>query len=69
MDAHSAARLGRFEQLEELVDAEPALVDARGEGGRTPLHFASTIEIAKFLLDRGADSNAQDRLAFNQLDS
>ena len=62
IDVHSAARLGMFEQLEELVDAEPALVHARGEGGRTPLHFASTIEIANFLLDHGADMNAQDLL-------
>ena len=62
IDVHSAARLGMSEQLEELVDAEPALVHARGEGGQTPLHFASTIEIAKFLLDRGADINAQDLL-------
>lgn len=62
VDAHSAARLGMFEQLKELVDAEPALVYARGDGGQTPLHFASSIEIAKFLLDQGADINAQDLL-------
>ena len=62
MDAHSAARLGMFGQLEELLDAEPALVHACGEGGQTPLHFASTIEIAKLLLDRGADIDAQDLL-------
>jgi ankyrin repeat protein len=62
IDAHSAARLGMFEPLEKLVNADPALVHARGDGGQTPLHFASTIEIAKFLLDHGADINAQDFL-------
>ena len=62
VDVHSAARLGMFEKLQELVDANPALVHARGEGGQTPLHFTSTIEIARFLLDRGAEINARDLL-------
>jgi ankyrin repeat protein len=62
IDAHSAARLGMFEELQHFVDADPALVHARGEAGQTPLHFASTIEIAKFLLDRGADIDARDLL-------
>ena len=60
VDVHSAARLGMFETLQELVDAEPALVHARGESGQTPLHFASSIEIAEFLLDRGANIDARD---------
>jgi ankyrin repeat protein len=61
-DAHSAARLGMSEQLQELVEADPALVHARGEGGKTPLHFASTIAIAEYLLDEGADIDARDLL-------
>jgi ankyrin repeat protein len=60
VDVHSAARLGMFETLQELVDSEPALVHARGEGGQTPLHFACSIEIAEFLLDRGADIDTRD---------
>lgn len=62
IDAHSAARLGMLEQLEDLVDADPTLVHARGDGGQTPLHFACTIPIAEFLLDRGADIHARDLL-------
>ena len=62
IDAHSAARLGRLEKLKDLVDADSTLVDSRGDGGQTPLHFASTIEIAEFLLDRGADIHARDLL-------
>lgn len=62
IDVHSAARLGMLEELKNLVEADPALVHARGEGGQTPLHFASTIEIAQFLLQRGADINARDLL-------
>jgi ankyrin repeat protein len=62
LDAHSAARLGMLDKLKELIDANPDLVRARGEGGQTPLHFASTIEIAEFLLDRAADINDHDLL-------
>lgn len=60
VDAHSAARLGMLERLEELVRANPELVHARGGDGQTPLHFASTVEIAKFLTAHGADVDARD---------
>jgi len=46
--------------LRELVSTNPDLVHARGGDGQTPLHFASTVEIAEFLLDRGADIDALD---------
>ncbi|MGH9592580.1 MAG: ankyrin repeat domain-containing protein, partial [Bryobacteraceae bacterium] len=35
-------------------------VHARGGDGQTPLHFASTIEIAEYLLAHGADIDARD---------
>jgi hypothetical protein len=60
VDIHAAARLGLFEKLRELIIADPALVHERGGDGQTPLHFASTIEIAAFLLDHGADIDARD---------
>jgi hypothetical protein len=60
VDVHAAARLGLTGKLHELVDADPALVNARGGDGQTPLHFASTIEIANYLLDHGADIEARD---------
>jgi len=60
LDAHSAARLGMVEKLKELVSADPALVGARGWNGQTPLHLASTVEIAEYLLERGADIDARD---------
>jgi hypothetical protein len=60
LDAHSAARLGMLEKLQQIVDANPAIVHSRGENGQTPLHFASTIEIAEYLLQRGADIDARD---------
>jgi hypothetical protein len=60
VDVHAAARLGLSEKLRELVAADPTLVHARGGDGQTPLHFAGTIEIARFLLEQGADMDARD---------
>lgn len=60
LDAHSASRLGMIEKLRELVNADPAVVHARGGDGQTPLHFASTIQVAEFLLEHGAEIDALD---------
>jgi hypothetical protein len=60
LDAHAAARLGMMPKLKELVAAEPNVVHARGGDGQTPLHFASSVEIARFLVENGADINALD---------
>src|SRR6266850_1264737 len=60
VDAHAAARLGMLARLRELILANPQGVNARGGDGQTPLHFASTIEIAEYLLDQGAEIDARD---------
>jgi Ankyrin repeats (3 copies)/Ankyrin repeat len=60
VDAHSAARLGMLDKLRELITADPALVRARGGDGQTPLHFASTVPVAEYLLEHGADIDARD---------
>jgi hypothetical protein len=60
VDIHAAARLGRRERVQELLDADPALVSARGPDGKLPLHCASTPEIVDLLLDRGADIETRD---------
>ena len=60
LDAHSAARLGMIEKLRELVTENPAVLAAHGARGLTPLHFASNVEIAQYLLDQGAEINALD---------
>ena len=60
IDAHAAARLGMMEKLRELVTADPGVVHAKGGDGQTPLHFASTVEVAEFLLANGAEIDARD---------
>jgi len=49
-----------IKKLDELIAAEPDVVHAKGGDGQTPLHFASTVEIAALLLDRGAEIDALD---------
>jgi ankyrin repeat protein len=58
--AHAAARLGMLDKLRALIGADPSLIHARGGDGQTPLHFASTVEIAEYLLDHGADIDVRD---------
>jgi ankyrin repeat protein len=60
VDVHAAARLGMFERVKALVEADPALVDAPGGDGQRPLHFAANIEIAEYLLEHGAEIDARD---------
>ena len=60
VDAHAAARLGMLDRLRELVSKDPSVVHARGGDGQTPLHFARTTEVARYLLDCGADIDARD---------
>ena len=60
IDAYAAARLGMISKLTELVAADENIVHSRGGDGQTPLHFASTVEIAQFLLEHGAEIEALD---------
>ena len=60
LDPVSAARLGRLEELREMVARDPKAVHARGGDGHTPLHEAANLDIAQFLVEHGADVNALD---------
>src|SRR4029453_540604 len=50
-----AARLGWFDELQALINADASLVHARGGDGQQPLHEAKTVAIADVLLNRGAE--------------
>jgi hypothetical protein len=55
-----ASALGRTERVQELVDADPSLVNAYGDDGFHPVGLASFfghVDTARLLYDRGADAN------------
>jgi ankyrin repeat protein len=56
----AAAGLGLLDELKELLRAGPDLVSARGGDGKTPLHCAANCEIARLLLDSGAELETRD---------
>jgi ankyrin repeat protein len=60
VDAYAAARHGMLDRLTALVNADPGAVHLRGGDGQTPLHVAKNVEVAKYLLDHGADIDALD---------
>jgi hypothetical protein len=60
VDVWAAAHLGMFDRLRELVEGDPSLVHARGGDGKTPLHYVTTIEMARYLLEQGADADTRD---------
>ena len=55
LDLHAAAGLGRLEVVRELLEAAPGRVNEPGPDGATPLHLARSVEVAEYLLARGAD--------------
>lgn len=60
VDVHAAAEQGMMDVLRPLIEADPMLVHAKGPDGQRPLHFARSIEVVDYLLERGADINARD---------
>ena len=60
IDVWAAAHLGMMAELAALVDGDPSRVHAKGGDGKRPLHFARTVEIARFLLAHGAEIDARD---------
>lgn len=62
LDVHTAAALGREEELTAMLDRRRASVRDRSPDGWTPLHLASyfgRLEAATALIDRGADVRAR----------
>ena len=60
VDIWAAAHLDRPDRATELLDADPALVNAAGGDGGRPLHFAASVAMVDLLLDRGAEVDARD---------
>jgi uncharacterized protein len=64
LDVFEAATVGRLERVRELVEQDPILARDFSPDGFTPLHLAAFFghaEIARLLLDAGADAQAVAR--------
>lgn len=60
IDIWAASHLGMMDEVANLIAGDPSLVHGKGGDGKRPLHFARAIEIARFLLDHGAEIDALD---------
>jgi Ankyrin repeats (many copies) len=63
MDIFEACRDGDLERVEEMVMKDLSVVNARDKDRWTPLHVVCVygqLEIAKFLVSKGADMNANE---------
>ena len=60
LSVHAAAGFGFTGELAAMLDADPALVHAKGGDGCTPLHFARDLATAQLLIARGAHMDARD---------
>jgi RNA polymerase sigma factor (sigma-70 family) len=55
VDIFSAAHRGDAQRVQDLLMKNSALADESGPEGETPLRWASTVEVARLLVDAGAD--------------
>ena len=60
---HRASETGDLAKVQALLEKEPNLVNAKGDNGKVPLHFAAAkghVDIAALLIAKGGDTNAKD---------
>jgi ankyrin repeat protein len=60
LEIHHAVQFGMADEVERMLTEDPSLIHARGGDGQLPLHYAPTVDMAGYLLGRGADINARD---------
>ncbi|MEO7041486.1 MAG: ankyrin repeat domain-containing protein [Gemmatimonadaceae bacterium] len=58
--AYDAARFGLLDRLRELVTEDPSVVATRFGDGQTALHVATSVEIAEYLIENGAQIDSLD---------
>ena len=65
--AYRAVEADDHDELARLVDAHPELVTARGTNGNDLLGMANSLEVARLMLDRGADPNRGNDYGWTKL--
>jgi ankyrin repeat protein len=59
-EIHHLVQLGMIDDVRRVLAENPSLLQARGGDGQLPLHFAQSVEMAQYLVGRGADLDARD---------
>lgn len=57
---HALCGLGLAGRVRAALDEKPELLEQKGGDGGRPLHFARTVEVAKLLVERGAELDPRD---------
>src|SRR5439155_5088585 len=65
--AYRAVEADDGDELARLLDAHPELVTARGTNGNDLLGMATSLDIARLMLDRGADPNRGNDYGWTKL--
>ncbi len=61
-EIHDAAQRGDLETVRALLQNDPTLIESKLDNGKTPLHqatYAGQTEVARYLLQQGADANSR----------
>jgi len=69
-DIHKVIIDGDLNKVKERIEADPALLELKDDNGNTPLISACLnrqVEVANFLIDKGADVKARGRFNFTTL--
>ncbi len=67
MLAYRAVEDDDAERLAAILDAHPELIEARGTNGNDLLGMANSVEVARLMLDRGADPNRGNDYGWTKL--
>src|SRR5512145_2002382 len=64
-EIHNAVSSGDLKKVNELIETDPALLELKDNNGNTPLSiacggFKKQLDIAEYLIKKGADVNAKN---------
>ena len=57
---HLAARDGRTNIVKYFIENQKTAIESKDSYGRSPLHYAGSVEVAKYLIQKGAKIEAKD---------
>ena len=57
---HVAAQSGRTSIVKYFIEKQKIPLESKDGSGQTPLHHAGNVDVAKYLIEKGADIEAKD---------